>query len=210
MKTLTLIITTLYSTVLLAQSYPEPEYANEIYFLRSSDSVSLLRLDKESSKLDTKTKMGGMGGAESGYTIAGERASTRFPGSAKLNFVYFTGESGRKRTAYMDSMMKANGVDPEAMESMGLYGDPSKTVTLYKTSTDKGSRKIYTYKMGGMFGSKKSGSSDKFTFSLKKIREGYWVMMVDKILPRGEYAFAVSGMGGSMDGSIIMFAFGID
>jgi hypothetical protein len=197
-------------TLLKAQNYPEPEYSNEVYFMTSRDTISLTRLDKESSKMDTKVKMAGFGGAESGYTIEGEKAAVRFPGTVKHNFVFFSGESGLKKSAYMDSMMKANGVDPAAMEAMGMSGDPSKTITLYKTNVDKGSRKIYLQKSGGMFSMKKSGSSDKYTFSLKKIREGYWVLMVDKILPRGEYAFAVSGSASGMDGSVALFAFGID
>ena len=57
-------------------------------------------------------------------------------------------------------------------------------------------------KAGGAFGGKKSQSSDKYTFSVKKIREGYWELVIDKPLPRGEYAFSMMSMGaGNMDGS---------
>ena len=61
------------------------------------------------------------------------------------------------------------------------------------------------------FASKKSKSSDKYTFSVRKIREGYWELVIDKTLPKGEYAFSMIGMGmGNMDGSTTLFAFAID
>lgn len=67
-------------------------------------------------------------------------------------------------------------------------------------------------KTGGYFSSHKNQTSDKYTFSLKKIREGYWVLVVDKPLPKGEYAFSMMGMmsGADMTGAHTVFAFGID
>ena len=68
-------------------------------------------------------------------------------------------------------------------------------------------------KIGGAmsFGNKKMQSSYKYTFSVKKIREGYWELVIDKTLPKGEYAFSMMGMGmGNMDGSTTLFSFGID
>jgi hypothetical protein len=89
--------------------------------------------------------------------------------------------------------------------------DPSNTITLYKAESGKGNRKIYLMKTGGAFSMGKNKSSDKFTFSLKKIREGYWELLIDKSLPKGEYAFAVQGMNmNNMDGSIVIFAFAVD
>ena len=91
--------------------------------------------------------------------------------------------------------------------------DPSKTITLYKTESEKGKRKIYMMKSGGAmpFASKKPKSSDKYTFSVRKIREGYWELVIDKTLPNGEYAFSMMGMGmGNMDGSTTLFAFAIE
>jgi hypothetical protein len=91
--------------------------------------------------------------------------------------------------------------------------DPSSTITLYKAESEKGKRKVIMQKSAGAmpFASKKSKSSDKNTFSVKKIREGYWELVIDKSLPKGEYAFSMIGMGmGNMDGSTTLFAFGID
>lgn len=112
--------------------------------------------------------------------------------------------------------MLANGMDPsmmKGMEDMRGMNDPSSTIVLYKLETANNKRKVLLQKNSGMspFASKKQQSSDKYTFSLKKIREGYWELVIDKTLPRGEYAFTLMGMGMSnMDGSITMFAFAVD
>ena len=195
--------------------YPEPEFSNEVYLLKKENPFTVVRLEKGSSKMDTKTKLGGMAGAESGYLLEGETSTVRLNSGNSLSFVYSTGAGGaeKKSSPQMDSMMRANGVDPAMMS--GGYGtmDPSSMITLYKVETDKGSRKILLMKSPGAipFASKKMKSSDKYTFSVKKIKEGYWELVVDKSLPKGEYAFSVMSMGmGNMDGSNLMFAFGID
>ena len=66
-------------------------------------------------------------------------------------------------------------------------------------------------KAGGAFSAKKLQSSDKYTFSTRKIRDGYWELLVDKQLPAGEYAFSVMAMSaGNMDGSTTVYCFGVD
>ena len=55
------------SYLLIAQnaktaSYPVPEYSNEIYLVKKDTSLSLMRLEKGSSKMEMKVKMMGMGG----------------------------------------------------------------------------------------------------------------------------------------------------
>jgi hypothetical protein len=46
---------------------------------------------------------------------------------------------------------------------------------------------------------------------LKKIKDGYWELIIDKPLPSGEYAFSMMGMGmADANGSHTVFAFGID
>ena len=112
--------------------------------------------------------------------------------------------------AEKDSMLLAQGTDPSMMTGMSNYGsDPTTMISLYKVASTKGQRKIYTMKSGGAFSMGKNKSSDKYTFSVKKIREGYWELVIDKSLPRGEYAFVViGGYSGGMDA--LLFAFGID
>jgi hypothetical protein len=202
------------ATFLFAQpdktKYPDPEFSNEIYYLKK-DSVMLVRLEKGSSKMDTKTKMGGFGGSESGYSMDGEKSPVRFNNGSGLSFIFSNGASASSSsTAKSDSMMRASGVDLSVMESMR---DPSNTITLYKAETGKDKRKILMQKSPGAspFGSHKMQSSDKYTFSLKKIRNGYWELVIDKNLPRGEYAFTMMNTGmGNMDGSMLLFAFAID
>ena len=193
-------------------TYPEPEYSNEVYLLKK-DSNKVIRLEKGSSKMNTKTKLGGMGGMENGYAMEGTKSPVRLSSGTALTFVFSAGEApDKKNSPQADSMMRANGLDP-SMISMGSMMDPSKMITLYKAESEKNERKIYLMKTGAAapFAGPKNKSSDKYTLSIKKIREGYWEMIVDKTLPKGEYAFTV--MGGTMsnaDGSVIIFAFAID
>ena len=196
--------------------YPEPEFTNEICLLKKEGVVTTLRLEKASAKMESKTKMGGFGGSESGYTWDGARSTVRLNNGNNISFVISSGASAPTETR--DSMMKANGMDPAMMQQgMGSMMDPSTTITLYKAESEKGKRKILMMKAPGAnpFGNKKMQSSDKLTFSVKKVREGYWELVIDKPLTKGEYAFTSMGMGmgmsmGSMDGGTILFAFGVD
>jgi len=199
------------STLLYSQKYPDPEFSNEVYYLKEDSVTQVFRLEKNSSKLESKTKVGGIGGAESGYEMDGERSRIRLHSGTNLSFVFFTGPvAASGSNPQTDSMMRANGMDPSMMS--GMSGNPSDMISLYKAETGKGKRKILMMKMGGMgFGSKKQTSSDKYTFSVRKVREGYWELVIDKTLPKGEYAFSIMGRGVSgMDGSTMLYAFGVD
>ena len=192
--------------------YPEPEFAKEIYFLKKDSVTSVMRLEKASAKMDSKTKMGGLGGSESGYTWDETKSTVRLNTRNNLSFVFSTGASASSSNK-QDSMMRANGMDPGMMQGMSSMMDPTNTISLYKAESGNGKRKILMMKSPGAmpFGSKKMQSSDKFTFSVKKIRDGYWELVIDKPLPKGEYAFTVMGMGmANMDGSTTLFAFAVD
>ncbi len=212
MKNFTLsIILVSCCSLLQAQKYPEPEYSKEVYWLKKDSIYSVSRLEKGSSKLESKAKLGGMGGSESSYIIEGEKSTVRLSNVKNLSFVFSNGTSASKASSQADSMMRANGIDPS--DIMGSMNDPSGNIVLYKLETGNGKRKILIQKNPGMspFGSKKQKTGEKFTFSEKKIRDGYWELVIDKALLRGEYAFVMSGMGmQSMDGSTTLFAFGID
>ena len=190
----------------IAQKYPEPEFANEIYYFKK-DSSLLVRLEKGSSKMDTKIKMAGLGGAESGYELEGEKSTTRLNSGKDLSFIFFNGSSAGS-SSRRDSMLRANGMDPSMMQEMT---EPSSMINLYKAESAKDKRKIFLQKTGGMFSAGKNQSSDKYTLSVKKVREGYWVLVVDKPLPKGEYIFSMMNMGmGNTDGSTLLFAFAVD
>ena len=192
-----------------AQTYPEPEFSNEPYYLNKSGGNTLVRLEKNSSKMDTKANA--ISGSESGYSIDGSKSSVRVSSGNNISFVISSGSSRSSSgsSAKSDSVMRANGVDPSMMSGMDA---PSQKLTLYKIESAKGVRKVLLQKAPGMnpFGSHKLQSSEKYTFSARKIKEGYWELVVDKPLPKGEYAFTMMGMGTGMDGSTVIFAFGVD
>lgn len=195
--------------MLNAQTYPDPEYANEIYFLKKDNPYSLIRLEKGASKMETKTSM--IKGSEQGYSLDGTKSNVRIQDGSNLSFVFTTGSSSSTSSnSGSDSIMKANGVDPKMLNFGGMM-DPTNNITLYKMDIAKDERKIYLMKQGGYFGNHKNQSSDKYTFSLKKIRDGYWELVIDKTLPKGEYAFTMMAMGmQAMDGGMTLFAFGVD
>jgi hypothetical protein len=216
MKKIFFLSLLLFSAYLIyAQTYPEPEFTNEVYYLNKGNGNALVRLEKGASKMDTKTNV--ISGSEVGYSIDGGKSPVRLSSGTNVSFIISSGSSGssaNKPSSASDSMMKANGMDPSMLNGIGNTSDPSQRFTLYKTESGKGERKVLLQKAPGMnpFGKHKIESSDKYTFSVRKIREGYWELVVDKPLPRGEYAFTMqgAGMGDAMTGATTLFAFGVD
>ena len=103
--------------------------------------------------------------------------------------------------------MKANGMDPAMLSNpMAAMMDPSQNISLYSMKGEKGKRKALLQSMGLMGKSKKTAT--KYTLSIKKVKEGYNQMIVDKSLPKGEYTFVMMSM--SMDQSFALFAFAVD
>ena len=72
-------------------SYPVPEYANEIYLVKKDSVITLMRLEKGSSKQEMKLKMMGMGGMDQGYELEGEKSPIRLHGGSNLVFILYTG-----------------------------------------------------------------------------------------------------------------------
>jgi hypothetical protein len=203
MKRLFLLPLTLSAVVAIGQTYPNPEFTNEVYAYQKNGNV-LTRLEKGSSKMETKTKLGGMGGAESGYSIDNEKSTVRFNNITQYSFVYWNGtEATSTSNPKSDSMMRANGMDPNMFSGMAM--DPSQLISLYKMEQSKGKRKALLMS-GGPF---KKSSDNKHSLSFKKIRTGYYEVVVDKPLPKGEYAFVMMSMG-SADGSVSVFAFAVE
>ena len=199
---------------LQAQKYPDPEFTNEVYYLKKDSVHSLVRLEKTSAKLEGKSKGAGFGGYENGYVLDGDKSTVRFSNGSNVSFVFATGNTGAgssNSSAQRDSIIRANGGDPSMMSGMASMTDPANTISLYKADMAKGKRKILMQKVGGAFGGGKVQSSDKYTFSVKKVRDGYWELVVDKPLPKGEYAFTLmSYNAAAMDGSTTLFTFGVD
>lgn len=188
------------SAGLLAQhdKYPIPEYSNEIYLVKKDSAINLMRLEKGASKQEMKMKMMGMGGMDQGYELDGEKSTVRLTNGSNLVFILYTGGAATSTSPEADSMMKANGIDPAMMSNpMASMMDPTQTISLYNMKSEKGKRKVLLQSMGLMGKSKKTAT--KYTLSIKKVKEGYYEMVVDKSsLPKGEYAFVMMSMG-SMD-----------
>jgi hypothetical protein len=217
-KIVLFLMNTMLASAVFAQTYPDPEFVNEIYFLKKDATYTLVRLEKNSADMLQQNKMAGFGGSETGYSLEGVKSPVRFQ-SGNLYFVFAASSSinSSGKNASSDSLMKAQGVDPNMVSGiMGGMTDPATSISLYKLETSKNGRKLITMKTPSAlpFGSHKISSSEKYTCSFKKIREGYWMFQVDKVLPPGEYAFAITGMLGGMDVTMgqkmSVFAFGVD
>jgi hypothetical protein len=199
------------SIALVAQkTYPIPEYSNEIYLVKKDSSITLARLEKAYSNQQMKVKMMGMGGMDQGYATDGEKSAIRFS-IGNLVFLFYNGDpasdSAASSSGDKDSAMKANGMDVKAMAAMSAMYDPTQMISLYNMKAEKGKRKILTQSMGFM--GKSKGTATKFSLSIKKVKENYYEMRVDKALSKGEYSFVMMDTGGAGQ-SYILFAFGID
>lgn len=194
-----------------AQTYPNPDFNNEVCAYRK-DSNRLARLEKQTADINNKTGFGGFGGSSAEYDIDGAHAAVRFSDIDKYSFVFWDGSTGGATSAGArgDSMMRASGIDPNLMTQAG--GQGPNQFTLYKMEVSGGKRVIVLAKSGGFsFGKKSNSGNEKYTTSIRKVRDGYFEMVVDKRLPKGEYAFAILSMGiGSMHGGATLFCFGVE
>ncbi len=192
------------------QKYPVPEYENEIYFL-NKDNNSLVRLEKGNSGLKTKLKMAGFAGSESDFEIESVESPVRISGGGNLSFIYYTGGSEEQSSVSADTSHSQNQSGSSGFNGWDMMTNPSQTTTLYSAFPGQDKRKVVIQSGSGMRILGKVGESKKYSFSVRKIRPGYMELVVDKSLPKGEYVFVV--MGGleiNMDGSALLFAFGID
>lgn len=192
-------------------TYPIPEYSNEIYLVKKDSTLSLIRLEKGFSNQEMKVKMMGMGGMDQGYITDGEKSNITIPNGSNLIFLYYTGHpesESSPASSEADSAMKANGMDLSSMSNtLSVLNDPSQMISLFNMKSEKGKRKILTQSMGLM--GKSKGTATKYSLSIKKIKENYYEMKVDKDLPRGQYSFVMADMGG-MGQSYVLFSFAIE
>lgn len=63
-----------FTSIAFAQKYPELEFSKEFYYLKKDSVSSVMRLEKGTFIMESKTKMGGMGGSESGFLLEGEKS----------------------------------------------------------------------------------------------------------------------------------------
>jgi hypothetical protein len=163
---------------------PVPEYLNEIQYIQPS-TKALVKLEKVLSKMVTKTKLLGFGGASNYYPIDNEKSPVRIPASESVAFVINPGEGG----------------------FMGMM-DPSQLISLYKVESKGSARQLTVQSGGGMFSSGKNKSSSALALSFRKSGNVIEITTT-KPLEKGEYAFQLMTMG-MMNGAATLFAFGID
>jgi hypothetical protein len=192
----------------VAQEYPNPEFNNEVYAFRK-DSNKLTRLEKETATIENKTSV--ISGSRVEYNVDAGKATVRLGNISQFSFVFWTGASASGSSAapgsHADSLVRSTGFDPSMMSAGANSPD---NFTLYRMDASKGKRTILLLKAGGYF-SKKGGESEKYTISTKRIREGYFELVVDKKLPPGEYAFVIRSQGmDSMRGGATLYCFGVD
>lgn len=176
-------------------AYPVPEFLNEVYFFKK-DSNQLMRLEKNNATMETKMKLGGFAGAEAGYFIDEEKSTARFSSGSSHYFVYYLSGAGSS-----DSGARKHAGYPSGMGDMGM--NPLDNLRLQRFTTSKNKRKLLISSMKG------TGNQKQYSFSIKKIREGYYELVPDKPLAKGEYAFVAPSMM-SADGAVTLFCFGID
>lgn len=197
--------------VALGQDYPNPEFNNEVYAFQK-DSNKLVRLEKQTVTIDNKTSI--VSGSRVEYNVDAGQATVRFGNIERYTFVFWTGAvasgimPGVAAGSRSDSLIRATGVDPSLL-NVGGANSPE-NFTLYRMDASKGKRTILLVKAGGYF-SKKGGESEKYSISTKRIREGYFEMVVDKKLPPGEYAFVIRSQGmDAMRGGATLYCFGVN
>src|SRR5258706_16031166 len=116
------------ASVLSGQSYPNPEFSNEVYLYRK-DSAKLVRLEKDNSKMENKTKMAGFGGYENGYSLDGERSPVRLNSGSNLSFIFSSGKTKAPTPSHLaDSTKLANGADPFMMQGYSSMSGPSASI----------------------------------------------------------------------------------
>jgi hypothetical protein len=161
---------------------PNPTFLNQVYYYWSD---SLLACPKTDGRIESKIKALGFGGAQSGYTMDGDRSALRIRAGDTLRFAFKSGSG---------SMM-----------------DPSMTYELYRFESKKGSRQA-TLGGQGRFGGSNNNSKNKVAFDVQKSGPDVFIMIPSARLTTGEYGFMnkMQMNGGGMDMSYTFYTFGID
>lgn len=141
----------------------QPEFMQHIYYYSSSGN-KMVALEKIDAEMKTKMKMGGFGGSSTAYTMSGEKSPTRFSQGGKQEF-----------TIKMSS-------------SMSMAGDPGNMIRLYKFES-KGSERISMLQKVGVMGTGASAAMDGIKFNSKETTSGVFMLVPEKPLDPGEYAF---------------------
>jgi len=92
MKAISSLVALLFCAfVATAQTYPEPEFSNEVYYLKKENPYSLVRLEKSQAKQENKVNV--IKGSEYGYVIDGKSSPVRFASGNNVSFIFSNGSS---------------------------------------------------------------------------------------------------------------------
>lgn len=202
MKTILFSLILFSSGLLFAQNDEEGELLNHISYMNKADKKTI-GLEKVTAKMKNKTKLGGMGGFSSAYVIDGSKSNITVPSEDSLQFV-LTKDIDVSEGSAPDTVINGMNVSDMMSEIM----DPSRNISLYRLTTEKGTRKATMQEAGGMFNSKIKDGAEKISFDVRKTK-GKYIFIIPKKLKPGEYAF-IDMMGGGMDQSFTAFCFRVE
>ena len=160
-----------------------PVFLNHIYY---SLPDTLISLEQNAARMESKTKGMGYGGSEGGFYMDGAKSKIRIR----------AGDSIRFSVKMNMSMM-----------------DPSMMIKLYKFDSKSGNREAIVSSQGGMFsGGKSKHTASEISFNILKSGAEDFIMIPASRLVPGEYGFINMMMvnGGGRDASYTVFAFGVD
>jgi hypothetical protein len=161
-----------------------PLFLNHIYYFLPD---SLISLEQNTARMESKTKAMGYGGSEGGFYMDGAKSDVRIRAGDSIRF-----------------MVKMN---------MAMM-DPSMMVKLYKFDSKKGNREAIVSSQAGMFsGGKSKSNTCEISFNIQKSGPEDFILVPASRLVPGEYAFLNLMMmngAGSREASYTVFAFGID
>jgi hypothetical protein len=165
-----------------AQNTPVPDVLNEINHYETKANT-LQKLERKPVKIAVKTKALGFGGGDMVFEMEGDRSPVRIAQSDTIRFVVSLADAS---------------------------GDPSRAFNLYKASVKKKKRTGKYSHSSGYFG-KKSGTGDVIIYTVRKIKDGAFEIILTSKLEAGEYLFVnVSSLPAYGGNGADAFAFGVD
>ena len=174
-----------FSSSLMAQSFPDPEFSSQPYILEANNSYKKL----ERADAQIETKMVGMG----------------YYGGFETYFTAFEPES--------DVRLSMNSL-PKIIIKIEGNVDPSEIISLSEAEV-KRDRRRFLQSSRGMRGRAHDISDTYIKLEFKKIRNGIFEVILPSDIQPGEYAFMPINSGGSntlqtYNSKVKISCFGID
>lgn len=155
-----LVFLSTFSFVTAQDSIPEPEFNSRPYILNDG---SLENIDRSDAAMEVKVRGLGYGGGDVYYTAFGSESKTRF-NKEKLPRIFIKLEGNI---------------------------DPSEIVLIVKEDTKRKKKDRRRFKQGSIKfgGGARDISDNQINFSIKRIRQNVYEIILDVAIESGEYAF---------------------